>query len=172
MLLFAAVDGNALFALFANNLINWIMLIVFLCWLIMKYSPPAFNARESSIRSALADAARARAEGETFLEVQKRKIANAETEMDNILAEAVQVAGELRKHLEEETRAEMEHFAGKIEQEIAGERQIAISQLRAAAAAAAISLTESALPAAITDSARARLLDQFLEQLEDTPKQV
>jgi len=171
MFLFATMENsNPFLSLFENNLINWCVLIAGLYWLINKYLPPIFAAREESIKTALADAARARAEGETFLEAQKQKIANAEKEMDNILAEAVQVANQMRQQMEAQTQKEIADLSARIGQEIANERQLAISQLRSASARAAINLTKSALPAAITDGVKTRLLDQFVGELEVASK--
>lgn len=167
MLLFATVEnGNAIFNFFENNLLNWFVLVGLVGWLWMKYMPGVFASRQQSITTAIADAARARAEGEAFFRVQKEKIASAEKEADNILAEAVQVAKQMKEEMEKQTAREVADLKARIEQEIANERQLAISQLRSAAAKAAITLSGAALPPAITDSARARLLDQFLAELE------
>lgn len=167
MLLFATMENtNTFFALFENNLFNWVVLLGAVFWLCGKFMPGMFSTREENINTALQDAARVRAEGEAFLEAQRQKIANAEKEMDNILAEAVQVANEMRQQMESQTQKEMNDLRVRIEQEIANERQLAISQLRTAAAKAAVRLSEAALPAAITDGSRARLLEQFVDQLE------
>jgi F0F1-type ATP synthase membrane subunit b/b' len=167
MLLFATMENsNAFISLFENNLFNWVLLVVFVGWLCAKYAPAAFASRASGIQTALEDAGRARAEGEAFLQAQKQKIANAEKEMDNILAEAVQVANQMRQQMEKQTAKEMADLQARMEQEMSNERQLAISQLRSAAAKAAVILTEAALPAAITDGTRKRLLEQFVDQLE------
>ncbi len=158
--------SNLIFSFFENNLINWFVLIGFLCWLVAKYMPNILCDRQDKINTALGDASRARAEGEAFLEAQKSKIANSEVEMDNILSEALRVSREMKGRLDAETQEEIAAAGTKIDLEIAAERQLVISKLRAATATAAVQLTQRLLPAAITDSARSRLLDQFVVQLE------
>lgn len=170
MLLFATMEHadtlKVLFEIFENNLINWLLLVGVIGWLGAKFLPGAFAARQSGIQSALTEASRARQEGEAFLEAQIKRISNAEKEMDNILAEAVAVANQMKEQMEQQTQKEIADLRLRIEQEIANERQLAISQLRTAAAKASIALTEAAMPAAITDGVKQRLLDQFVEQLE------
>ncbi len=167
MFLFAAESGSlSLFSPFENNLLNWFALLAFLAWLWMKYMPAVFASRQEEITLALAEAARAKAEGEAFLEEQKKRVASAEQESDGILAEALELAGQMRQQMEAQTEKEMAELKQRIEQEIAAERQMAISQMRTAAAKAAIRLTESALPRTITDDVRSGLLDQFLDELE------
>ena len=168
MLFFATVEhGNALFELFDNNVINWLLLVALLAWLASKQLPSLLAARKEGIETGLKEAAQARAEGAAFLEAQQAKIANAEKEAEMILVEAKQMAEQMRAQAEEQTKKELADFAAKVEQQIAGERQMAITQLRAAAAKAAVRLAEATLPAHITDATRDRLMSQFFQQLEE-----
>jgi F-type H+-transporting ATPase subunit b len=171
MLFLATVEqSNSLFALFENNLINWLLLIVLLFWLGNKYLPGAFRSRQNSIETMLREASQARAEGIAFLEAQQKKIANAEKEAEKILVDARHMAEQMRTQLEEQTRRELDDLRLKVEQQIAGERQVAITQLRAAAASAAVALTEATLASHVTAQTRQRLISQFVEQLEDARK--
>lgn len=171
MLFLATVEqSNTLFALFENNLINWLLLVVLMGWLANKYLPGAFRSRQETIEGMLREARQARAEGLAFLEAQQKKIANAEKEAEKILVDARHMAEQMRAQLEEQTRRELDDLRLKIEQQIAGERQVAVTQLRAAAASAAVALTQATLAAHVTDQTRQRLITQFVEQLEDTCK--
>jgi F0F1-type ATP synthase membrane subunit b/b' len=123
MLFLATVEqSNSLFALFENNLINWLLLIVLLFWLGNKYLPGAFRSRQNSIETMLREASQARAEGIAFLEAQQKKIANAEKEAEKILVDARHMAEQMRTQLEEQTRRELDDLRLKVEQQIAGER--------------------------------------------------
>jgi F-type H+-transporting ATPase subunit b len=168
MLFFATVEhGNALFEIFDNNVINWLLLVALLAWLASKQLPGLFAARKTAIETTLKEASQARAEGVAFLEAQQTKIANAEKEAEKILVEAKQMAEQMRAQAEQQTKKELSDFAAKIEQQIAGDRQVAITQLRAAAAKAAVRLAEATLPAHLTDATRDRLMSQFFQQLEE-----
>src|SRR4030095_6358889 len=168
MLFFATVEhGNVLFELFDNNVINWLLLVALLAWLAGKQLPGLFARRNEAIETTLGEAAQARAEGVAFLEAQQMKIANAEKEAEKILVEAKQMAEQMKAQADEQTKKELADFSRKIEQQIEGERRMAITQLRAAAAKAAVRLAEATLPAHMTDATRERLMGQFFQQLEE-----
>ena len=167
MLFFATVEqGNPIFGLFENNLLNWLFLIVLIVWLIGKFLPAILKERESAIETALKEAHQARSEGLAFLKAQEEKIENAEREAGDILVEAKKIAEKMKIEMEEQTAREMVDLSHKIKQEIAYERQLAVSQLRAAAAKAAVNLTRAYLPQHVTGSAKEKLLSQFVDQLK------
>ncbi len=167
MFLFAEMNiYEAAKSLFDNNVINWLVLAAALIYLWNKHAPPMFKAREDTINAALQDAALAKKQGEEILIEQRKKIANAEEDAKKILADARAIADEMQQQLALQTEKEIADLESKIEQQIATERQLAILQLREAAARAAISLTEKILPSLLDESAKARLLTQFMEQLD------
>jgi F-type H+-transporting ATPase subunit b len=152
--------------LFANNLINWLLLLVFLGWLWAKFTPGMFASRKESIEASLREAASAKQEAQSFLRQQEQKIANAEKEADQILVDAKRVAEEMRVQMVADTKVEADNIRRKIEQQVASERQQAITEMRSQAATVAVRLAEATLPGAISDSARKRLLGEFIEQVE------
>ena len=167
MIFLAAIqDGGSILGLFANNLINWIALVGLIIWMWIKYMPPVFAQRKEQIETALKDAAQAKADGEEFLATQQKKLAQAEKDSDKIVAEAKQVAVEMQKEIEQQTEKDLADFAIRIDQEIVKQRQMAITELREAAAKAAILLTQETLPSVITDNARGKLMSQFVDQLD------
>ncbi len=121
MFILATVEhGNALFELFSNNLINWLVLIALIAWLAQKQLPGLFAARKESIETTLKEASQARAEGQAFLEAQQKKIANAEKEAEKILVEAKEMAEQMRAQAAEQTKKEIADLSLNIEQQIAG----------------------------------------------------
>lgn len=165
MFLYAA-ETNALMAPFENNLINWLILAALLVWLSTKNLPGIFKAREERINSAIIDARKAREEGEAFFAAQKAKIENAEQESAKILDEAKKVAEQIRAQAEKDLEKEAADLAKKIEQAMANERNLAITQLRGQAATAAVRMAEATLHGALNDSTRQRLLKEFADQLD------
>lgn len=152
--------------LFANNLINWILLVFLLGVLWARVTPAMFASRKDRIESALREAEAARVEGQTFLKEQERKIENAEKDAEQILVEARRVAEEMRVQMAADTKTEAETLRKKIEQQIASERQQAITEMRSQAATVAVRLAEATLPGAVSDSARKRLLGEFIQQVD------
>jgi F-type H+-transporting ATPase subunit b len=166
MLLFATAEHGFMLFDWNNNLINWLVLVVLLGILAARVMPAIFQSRQETIQGALAEAAAAKLAGQAFLAEQESRVSNLEKEADGILVEAKQMAERMKQEMEAQTMKEMADLRTRIEHEMDNERQLAISQLRTATAKAAIALTEKSLPSAITDSAKSRLLDQFLQQLE------
>jgi F-type H+-transporting ATPase subunit b len=166
----AAEGGNPVFQLFENNLINWIVLIVVIVYFAAKALPGVLAQRRSTIDAALQEARQARVEGEAFLTEQQQRIANAERESDTILVEAKQIAETMRADMDAATKKELADLETRMEQEITNQRQMAIMQMRTTAAKAAIALSEAALPHAMNDKVKGKLLNDFIEQLEATSK--
>ncbi|MGH9551940.1 MAG: hypothetical protein ACRD3W_21320 [Terriglobales bacterium] len=154
--------------LFKSNLVNWILLIVALVWGWNKLTPPMFEARRTRIESGLAEAKLAREEGEKFLSEQKQRLANAEEELSKKLAEARHFAEQQQQLIREQTEKELVDLERKIKAQIENERQMAITELRAAAARASIKLTQHLLPTLLTPEVKSTLLSQFMEQLDKT----
>lgn len=162
----AAGPIGALFGLFENNLVNWVLLAGLLIWMCTKSLPGVFAAREKSINNAIDEAKKSREEGEAFLKAQKQKVANAEKEAEHILVEAREMADQMKAQIDEETAREILSLEQKVEQQIASERQIAITELRRTASRAAIALAEASLKDALNEDAKKRLMDEFVDQLE------
>ncbi len=167
MFLLATIqNGGSVLGLFSNNLINWFALVGLLVWLWRKYVPTTLSQRKNSIEYALQNAASAKQEGEAFLAEQRQKLAQAETESDKIVSEAKKVAQEMHREIAEQTKKELADFTARIDHDIAIQRQMAITELRAQAAKAAIALSKKSLPQALTEACQNKLLDQFVSELD------
>jgi F-type H+-transporting ATPase subunit b len=167
MLLLAA---NPVFLLFANNLINWLILVALLVYLWHKVTPAMFATRAQAIETALQDARSAKEEAQALREQQTKRLAQADHEAKQILLDARKLAEQMKQKIVEQTQADGQELARKITQQIAAQKQMAIEELRSQAALAAVKLAEAALPGAITDSTRVRLCDQFVQQLDGIGK--
>lgn len=153
--------------LFSNNLINWILLVLALGYLWSKVTPAMFAARKEKIESALKEAEQARQEAQEFYKQQNERIANREEEAKHILEEAKKAAETMKAEIERQTENEEKALSQRISQQISGEQQLAITEMRSRAATVAVRLAEASLPGAITDSSKARLHNQFVEQLDN-----
>jgi F-type H+-transporting ATPase subunit b len=160
------VEKNlSIFGLFEDNLLNWLVLMGFVIWGVSKNMPALFASRQEAIDTALTEAAQARQSGEAFLKEQQAKLANAEKEADQILVDSKTVASQMKKQIEDQTQKDLADFAKRIEHDIANERQLAITELRMAAAKASITLAQNAIPGALTAQSKEKLLGKFVDQL-------
>lgn len=174
MFLFAVEGGEQLSGyaavahLFENNVINWLVLVVLLVVLWNKVTPALFAKREERINTSLREAAEARKQSEELLKEQEAKVANVEQEVAQRKAEAEHLASELKTQREQQTQQDAANLAQKLQNQIATERAVAVTELRTTAAKAAIHLTEQVLPSMMNDSVRGKLLNQFMEQLDSS----
>jgi len=150
-----------------SNLINWLVLVTLLWWLGAKYLPPFLAAKRQAIESELMSASQAKAHAFKLLEEQKQKVANSEQEANRILKEAKETAEQMRLQIDEQARKDVEDLLKKFDAACVNERQLAVSQMRALAIRAAIKLTEENLRSSMNETARAKLLTQFVEQLDN-----
>jgi F-type H+-transporting ATPase subunit b len=153
-------------ALFSNNLFNCLILVGILVYMWMRLTPSVFEARKARIESAIKEAAQARLEGQEFFKKQEARIASAEAEGKNILADAEKLAQKLKADIEVQTANDARALSERITQQIAGEYQKAIMDLRSRSATAAVKLSEASLSQAVSGEASARLLAEFVEQLD------
>jgi F-type H+-transporting ATPase subunit b len=165
MFLFAEAETNALFAIFENNVINWLLLVGFLCWVGAKVLPGVLKNREDAISNTLASALSAREESLKLLARQKEAVANAEKEAAEILSEAKQAASEMKANMEAQTQKDMDEMLTKFQAAVEGERQMLVNEMRHATVKAAVKLAEAQLRTQTTSEVKAQLLNQFMEQL-------
>jgi len=170
MFLFAAeVEDPNIMNLFLDpksNFINWLLLVAIVVWACAKYLPSVFAARRQSIDEQINSAREAKESAAKVLAEQKTKIAEADKEIAQIVTEAKQAAEQMQRQIEEQTKKELEDLRHKFEVSAATERQVAISEMRAIAIKAAIKVAEEALSGSLSETEKARLLTQFVEQID------
>lgn len=152
--------------LFDNNFINWLLLLVFLGWLIQKNMPPLFKARRESIEGEISAAQQAKDEGIAFLEEQRMKLANVEEETKKILADAKTAAQQTTALIEEQTSKEMADLLVKFDSSIQNERQLLVTEMRAAVVKAAVAISEEQLRSQVNDKVKDELLTKFMSELD------
>jgi len=167
-LIFAEAHGatNPLFELFANNAINWLIMLALIVYAWNKVTPKMFDERANNINAALSEANLIKQRAETLLEENKKKVAGVENEVQQIRDEGEKLAKQLAEQMAQQTSKDIADLKLAIEQQIANEKQMAIADLRRVVAATAIKITEESLPRLLTDEVKGQLLSQFIEQLD------
>lgn len=149
-----------------SNVLNWLILVGGIVWFAQKNLPSMFASREQSIQESLNAAATSRQEAQQFLQEQKGRVANAEKEASQILSEAKQVAEQMKTQIQEQTKKDLVDLENKFEGAIENERRVLVTEMRAAAAKAAVELSEAYLAGAVNQEVKGKLLNQFMEQLD------
>ncbi len=151
---------------FKSNVINWLFLVGFLIYAWSKMVPPMLEKRAKSIEDAIASSKQTQAESEAFLKEQKGKLDNAQKEADKIVDEAKVVAQQLKAEIESQTKREVADLEKKLEAAIDNERLMIVTEVRSAAAKAAVELSRVYLEKNVTEADNKRLLTQFMQQLD------
>ncbi len=151
---------------FQDNLINWLLLLVFLGWLIAKNLPPVFNSRRQSIESEISAAATAKAEASAFLESQRQQLADVEKDIQKMIADAKHAAQQSTALIEEQTTKEMNDLLIKFESAIQNERRLLVTELRTAAVKAAVAISQEQLSNQVNERVKSELLNKFMSELD------
>lgn len=149
-----------------NNVINWVLLIALIIWGWNKLVPPMLAARAKSIDEALATAAEAKKESDDFLRKQEEQLENAQKEAAKMKDEAKVIAEQMKAEIERQTAAEIGALEKKFDAAIENQRQVIITEMRTAAARAAVQLAKTHLETNVKEADRKRLLTEFMQQLD------
>lgn len=111
-----------------------VIIFLVLLFVLAKFAFPVIlgyaNARERRIQEILDAAARDREESERLLAEQRRELAEARQQGQQILTEAKQAGERLRQEMLERVRAEQEQLIAQAREEIIRERELALDAMR------------------------------------------
>lgn len=150
----------------ANNVINWLLLVALIIYGWNKLVPPMLAARARSIDEALASAAEARKESIAFAQKQDEQVENLSRDLAKMKEENAVVAEQMKAEIERQTVAELAALEKKFDAAIENQRQVIITEMRTAAAKAAVQLTKTHLETNVKEADRKRLLTEFMQQLD------
>jgi F-type H+-transporting ATPase subunit b len=122
--------------------------------------------RAQSIDEALKSAKDAKAESDEFLQKQEKLLEDAQKKAAEMVEETKAFAEQSKADIERQTTAEIAALEKKFDAALENQRQLIITEMRTAAARAAIQLTKTHLANNITEADRKRLLTEFMQQLD------
>ncbi len=157
----------------STNVSFWTLVIfVILLVVLSKFAfPPILgyaNAREQRIQDILDAAARDREEAERILEEQRRELAEARQQAQQILADARQAGERVRREALEQARAEQEELVARAKQELEREREAAIEALRREAVDLSLAAASRLLGKRVDAEEDRTLVRDYLNQLGAT----
>jgi|SRR5262245_12060001 len=123
------------------------------------------DARAAAIAKELDDARTLREEAEKLLADYRGKVAQAQAEVDTIMAEARREAERFTSESRAQLQAQAERRAKAAEEKIALAEAQAMAELRALAADAAISAAEKLIIARLDDKRASDLIKRSLEEI-------
>jgi F-type H+-transporting ATPase subunit b len=172
MLFYAEAPSNPLLPNFEELLIGTIAFAL-LCIVLMRYVFPRmekmFQARVEAIEGGLKRAEERQAEAEALFEQYKQQLAEARTEAARIRDEARADAEGIRQDVLARAREESERIIAAGSEQLAGERQTIVRELRAEIGELAVDLASRIVGESLADEARrAGTVERFLTDLEAT----
>jgi F-type H+-transporting ATPase subunit b len=132
-----------------------------------KFGLPAaqsmMNERTERIRNDLESAERARVEAETVLADYQRQLADARNESARIVEEARQQAEQVRRDLTTRAETEAADLRTRNAEQVAGERDRVLGELRTQVAGLAVELAEKVVESNLDRDANLRLIENYID---------
>lgn len=148
---------------------TWIVFIALLL-LLKKFAWPALLKstveREQRIQNQLAEAEKARTEAATYLEQQKKLLAESRASAQALLADAKSAAEKERAVAMEKTREEQEELLARARRDIQAERDRAVLELRQEAVDLSLAAASKLIGQRLTADSDRKLVEGYLSSLE------
>jgi F-type H+-transporting ATPase subunit b len=153
------------------GLIVFVILLAFFWTKVLPSVSKTLDARAEVIEGGIKKAEQAQAEAAAALEKYTEQLAEARAEAARIRDHARQDGVKILNELKEQASAEAARITANASVQIEAERQAALVSLRSEVGSLAIDLAAGVIGQSLTDDKRAAgLVDQFLEDLEESEK--
>ncbi len=149
------------------TIITFIVLLVVLRKVAWGPILTALEQREHTIRSSLDEAQRARQEAEHLLAQHQQMLAEANREVARLLEQGREEAERLRASMTEQARTEAQRLTEVARREIGRERQLAMQEIKSAAAELALVAAGHLLSTAMTGEDHKRVVAEFLDHFPE-----
>jgi len=150
-----------------SQIVNFTLLAVLLYFVAYKPILRMLDERSARIKQGLEDAELASRRAAEMEQEFEQRLAEARKEGQEIVAQATQMSEKARQEIlataREEARAQVE----KAKDEIARERELAMSELRQQVADLSLSISEKVIGEALDQQRQRDLIAEFLEQTEE-----
>jgi F-type H+-transporting ATPase subunit b len=163
-------DSPSLFSGDVGNVV-WTLITFFVVLaVLMKFAwPPILNGlqkREEFIRNSLEEAREHREEAQTKLRQYEEQIRHAKEEATAIVAEGRRDAEEVKRKIQDETRAESDAMVERAKREVALARDTAVKELYDLAANLATDMASRVIRKELNAGEHERLIRESIDELE------
>ena len=155
------------------GLIIWtIITFLVVLFVLKKFAWPhllaALDEREQRISDAIAGAEQARQETEEVLREHREKLAAADEEARQIVAEAREAGANVRQTIVSQAREEAERMLDQARTSIESEKRAAIAELRRETANLAVQAAGALIDANLDDEKNRGLVDDFIARIPES----
>ncbi len=125
----------------------------------------SLDAREKVVKDSLDQAARIQSENARLAEEQKRILAEAKSQANQVVQTAREAAEGMKKSIEAAAQEEKKRILASAAQEIEASKRAAISELRKTTADLSIGIAEKLLRRNLDDAKNRALVDQLIQEV-------
>ena len=154
------IDGHVLVIM----LINFVLLFVLLGWVLYKPVLNMLDERSDTIRESMEQAERIKQEAARAEDSVREQIETSRKEGQAIVAQASQIAEQLKEDARLKAREEAESLIAKARIEIDRERVESMEELRREFVDLAIAAAEKVVEKTVDENVHRRLIEQVLEE--------
>jgi F-type H+-transporting ATPase subunit b len=152
------------------GLIIWtIIIFVLLLFLLKKiaWKPllTALHTREQSIKDAIENAEKLKAEAEIMIAENKKAMAQANAESMKVLNEAREAAGKIKDEIVHKANEQAKQILEQSKRDIQTEKESALSELRSEVADLAIKTAEKVIKENLDETKQKKIVNDFLNQI-------
>ena len=156
-----------------EGLIIWtIITFLVVLFVLKKFAWPqllaALDEREKRISDAIAAAEQARQEAEEVLREHRQKLAAADEEARQVVAEAREAGANVRQTIVSQAREEAERMLDQARTSIESEKRAAIAELRRETANLAVQAAGALIDANLDDEKNRGLVDDFIARIPES----
>jgi F-type H+-transporting ATPase subunit b len=147
------------------TIITFIVVLAILRVTAWKPLLAALTSREEKVRSSLERAEKAQQEAQRLLEENQRQLARAEEQSQRIIREGREMGEKLKGEIVDKANASSRHMIDQAKDEIAREKEKALTQLRTEVADLAIAAAGKLLDANLDTPKQRQLVDASIREL-------
>lgn len=147
------------------TLITFALLLLVLKKFAWKPILNALDARDKTVKDSLDQAARIQTESTRLAEEQKRILAEAKNQANQIMQVARESADSLKRGMETAAQEEKQRILASAKQEIEASKQAALADLRKTTADLSIGIAGKLLRQNLDDAKNRALVDQLIEEV-------
>jgi F-type H+-transporting ATPase subunit b len=147
------------------TIVTFVIVLIILRLTAWKTLLGALTAREEKIRTSIEQAESARLEAQRLLEENKRQLALAEDHSQRVIREGRDMGERLKAEILEKANSSARHVIEQAKDEIAREKEKALTQLRSEVADLAIGAAGKILDANLDTPKQRQLVDAAIKDL-------
>ena len=160
-------ENSAINIILHSNLLNFVIVIIFLIWVIRKADLASLIAKKQfEIAELIKNAVEEKKIKQNHLSVTKNKVSNVKQEVLKIIDEGEQVANNLSESIMDDAEKLAADMHKKAVISVGNEKQMVSREVRAKITGAAFYIAEEHIKQAIDERLHKKYIDEFINNLD------